>query len=109
MSVAKTLPVLLIAGFFSGSGMGCLLPGMQTWTITSVAPEERSVASAAYYNYYDIGQSVGAPVLAGVAASTALNGVRNYAASFHVAAFVMAAFLAVYITAVSVKRRGALK
>jgi MFS family permease len=95
MSVARTLPVLLIAGFFSGTGMGCLLPGMQTWTITGVKPEERSVASAAYYNYYDIGQSVGAPILAGLAAATATGEIRNYALSFRAAAGVMVVFIAV--------------
>jgi predicted MFS family arabinose efflux permease len=101
MSCAPTIGVMLIAGFFSGVGMGALLPSMQSWTITSVAPERRSVASASYYNFYDIGQSVGAVALGALAARL------GYAVTFRTAACVMIAFLAVYAAAVIRIRRRA--
>ncbi|MDR3277980.1 MAG: MFS transporter [Oscillospiraceae bacterium] len=109
MSAARTLPILLVAGFFSGVGMGALLPAMQSWTITSVRPEERGVASAAYYNYYDIGQSIGAPVLGAAAAVGVTQGARNYGRSFILAALSMALFLIIYLAAFIKRRRAASK
>ncbi|MDR2487608.1 MAG: MFS transporter, partial [Clostridiales Family XIII bacterium] len=60
MSTADNIGVLLLAGFFSGIGMGALLPAMQTWCISRVGAERRSVASALYFNFYDIGIGIGA-------------------------------------------------
>jgi MFS family permease len=98
MSYAPTIWVMLVAGFFSGVGMGALLPSMQSWTITSVAPERRSVASASYYNFYDIGQSAGAIVLGALVVRL------GYAITFRAAACVMVVFLAVYVTAILLRR-----
>jgi predicted MFS family arabinose efflux permease len=63
MSVSHTIGMLLIAGIFSGFGMGMLLPAMQTWCISRVPAERRSVASALYFNFYDIGIGIGAIIL----------------------------------------------
>lgn len=101
MSLAGTLPVMLLAGFFSGFGMGALLPAMQSWTLTSLEAERRSVASAIYYNYYDIGISVGSVSLGYIA-----NGL-GYTATFRTASVVVIAFLAVYIATATARRRKA--
>ena len=101
MSLAKTLPVMLIAGFFSGFGMGALLPAMQSWTLTSLESERRSVASAIYYNYYDIGISVGSIALGYIAKGL------GYVSTFRTAAVVVIVFLTVYITTMLSRRRNA--
>ena len=99
MSLAKTLPVMLVAGFFSGFGMGALLPAMQSWTLTSLEAERRSVASAIYYNYYDIGISVGSVALGYIATGL------GYVAAFRSASGVVIVFLAVYITTMAMRRK----
>lgn len=102
MSLAKSLPVMLAAGFFSGFGMGALLPAMQSWTLTSLEAERRSVASAIYYNYYDIGISIGSVALGYIAKGL------GYAATFRTASAVVTVFLAVYtVTAITRKKRAA--
>ncbi len=91
MSLARSLTVMLAAGFFSGFGMGALLPAMQSWTLTSLKAGRRSVASAIYYNYYDIGISIGSISLGFIA------GALGYAAAFRTASAAVISFLAVYI------------
>lgn len=99
MSLAKSLPVMLIAGLFSGIGMGALLPAMQSWTLTSLDADRRSVASAIYFNYYDIGMSLGSVVLGYIATGF------GYVVTFRTAGVVVIAFLAVYLTATISRRR----
>jgi predicted MFS family arabinose efflux permease len=102
MSFSHELGVLLIAGFFSGVGMGALLPSMQTWCISLVEPERRSVASATYFNFYDIGIGGGALVLGN------LFGVSGAAVAFRAAAVFMAAFLLIYLIGLQFEKRRAL-
>jgi MFS family permease len=91
MSFSHKLGVLLIAGFFSGVGMGALLPSMQTWCISRVGPERRSVASATYFNFYDIGIGGGALLLG------RLFGASGAAVAFRAASVCMAVFLLIYL------------
>lgn len=99
MSAAQSLGVMLVAGVFSGFGMGALLPAMQSWTITSLESERRSAASAIYYNYYDIGISLGALTLGYLA------GAVGYAWTFRVAAGVMVLFLVTYTASLLIRLR----
>jgi predicted MFS family arabinose efflux permease len=99
MSISYNIWILLIAAFFSGTGMGALLPAMQTWCVTSVAANKRSTASAVYYNFYDIGQGIGAYAL-GVIAHTA-----GYGVTFKSAIAPVAVFLAIYLIGTSIKKK----
>ena len=63
LSAARSGAVMLVAGFFHGMGVGMLVPGMQVWLFSRVGPEKRNIASATYFNFYDIGISVGAVIL----------------------------------------------
>jgi predicted MFS family arabinose efflux permease len=89
MSFSYDLGVLFIAGFFSGFGMGALLPSMQTWCISRVGAERRSVASALYFNFYDIGIGGGALILGH------LFGASGAAVAFRTASVCMAVFLVI--------------
>ena len=91
MSFSRDIWTLLAAGFFSGAGMGALLPGMQSWFVTSVEQNRRSVATASYYNFYDAGQTIGAPALGGVVSAL------GYLPTFRIAAVPMAVFLGIYL------------
>ncbi|MDR1067707.1 MAG: MFS transporter [Clostridiales Family XIII bacterium] len=68
-SVASSLPVLLLAGVFNGVVLGTLQAGLQSWAIDLVPANKRGIASAAYFNYYDIGLAAGASVFGHVAAN----------------------------------------
>jgi len=63
LSFTETNAVLLIGAFFSGLGSGMLSPNLQVWLFSVVAPEKRGLASAAYYNFIDIGGALGAPLM----------------------------------------------
>ncbi|MDR2089014.1 MAG: MFS transporter [Clostridiales Family XIII bacterium] len=94
MSFSHNLGVLLIAGFFSGFGMGALLPSMQTWCISRVGAERRSVASALNFNFYDIGIGGGALILGN------LFGTSGATVAFRAASACMVAFLLICLIGV---------
>lgn len=60
LSFTKTSAMMLCGAVFSGLGIGVLAPGMQLWMLSVVSPERRNIASSAYYNFTDIGISIGA-------------------------------------------------
>lgn len=64
----NSMPMLLLAGVFSGAGFGAMFPALQAWTINLVQPERRGVASATYYNFLDIGIGFGS-ILLGIVVS----------------------------------------
>jgi len=59
LSLAHTTAMMLLGAVFSGIGVGLLSPGMLIWAFSCVTPEKRNVASAANYNFNDIGISIG--------------------------------------------------
>jgi predicted MFS family arabinose efflux permease len=83
--------------------MGALLPGMQTWTVTSVAADRRSTASAVYYNFYDIGQGVGAAALGLIAVNL------GYKITFRLAIIPIAIFLIIYLIGTRIQRAKTVK
>lgn len=91
LAYARTTPVLLTAGVCSGIAVGAIVPAIQTWTVSSVPSERRVVASASYYNLYDLGMGGGAILLGRVAAAA------NYSVLYQTASLFMVAFLALYI------------
>lgn len=91
VSAARTTPVLILAGVFSGMAVGILIPTIQTWTVGCVPPERRSVASATYYNFYDIGMGFGALILGNLALIT------GYSLMFRWSSLAMIAFLLIYL------------
>lgn len=103
MSFSHNIGMLLVAGFFSGIGMGLLLPAMQTWCVTIVGSEKRSVGSAMYFNFYDIGIGAGALVLGNIFEN------HGSAFTFRIAASCMIAFLIICIAGSSATRRSSKK
>jgi MFS family permease len=103
MAIADNFWLLMVAAFFSGTGMGALLPGMQTWTVTSVAADRRSTASAVYYNFYDIGQGVGAAALGLIAVNL------GYKITFRLAIIPIAVFLVIYLIGTRIQKAKASK
>ncbi|MDR2610484.1 MAG: MFS transporter [Clostridiales Family XIII bacterium] len=99
MSVSHNIGILLVAGVFSGFGMGMLLPAMQTWCISRVTAERRSVASALYFNFYDIGIGIGAIILG------ALFEGYGAASAFRVASASMVVFTAIYLISAAAGKR----
>ncbi len=91
LSVTRTTPMLMVAGVCSGLAVGALIPTIQVWTVNSVPPERRSVASATYYNFYDLGMGGGAIVLGNLAAVT------GYSLMYRWASVCMVVFLALYL------------
>ena len=65
-----TTAMLLLSGLFYGFGFGALFPALQAWVIDLVEPERRGVATATYYNAFDIGIGSGSILLGAVAAVT---------------------------------------
>jgi len=72
---------------------------MQTWTLTSVAHERRSVASATYFNAYDIGMTFGALILG------AIPHTFGYTVTFQVASTSMVFFALIYIVSLRREKR----
>ena len=92
LSFAHSTAPLLLAGLFSGIGLGALVPTIQAWLFTSVEPEKRSLASATFYNFYDIGMGSGSVLLG------ALAGKVGYSLMFRATVIFPVLFLIVYIS-----------
>jgi predicted MFS family arabinose efflux permease len=63
LSFTSSTALMLIGAFFSGLGYGVVAPALQVWMFSLVTPEKRSIASATYYNFTDIGIGVGAALM----------------------------------------------
>ncbi|MDR2611184.1 MAG: MFS transporter [Clostridiales Family XIII bacterium] len=90
-SISNSLDVLLLAGAFNGMMLGAVQPGLQAWAIDCVAPERRSIASAAYFSYYDIGLGIGAFIMGYMARG------NGYSLIYTLALIPAALFLAVFL------------
>ncbi|PKU22143.1 MFS transporter [Telmatospirillum siberiense] len=87
---ASTMEVYLAAAVLHGFGIGMLFPALQTATISDVAPQRRSAASATFSNALDIGLG-GGSVLLGMFAQKA-----GLPSAYLCAAAVMGVFLVIY-------------
>ncbi|WP_042168232.1 MFS transporter [Paenibacillus gorillae] len=87
----ETTAMLLLAAVFYGLGFGALFPALQAWVINRVEPERRGVATATYYNLFDIGIGSGA-ILLGFAAMW-----TNYATMFLFSGLFFVVYLVLYL------------
>ena len=99
LSFAKTTGLFLLSSFFNGLGVGVLVPGMQVWMFSRVGSEKRNVASATYFNFYDVGVSIGAILLGYLAEYV------GYTAMYRTAACSAVLYLIFYVL-VGRERRG---
>ncbi len=87
----KGTAMLLLSAVFYGAGFGAIFPALQAWVIDRVEPHRRGVATATFYNAFDIGIGSGAILLGLVASQT------NYATMYLVSSVFFVLYLAVYL------------
>lgn len=85
-----SMAMLLLAGVFYGAGFGALFPALQAWVINRVEPDRRGVATATFYNAFDIGIGSGAILLGFVATWT------DYATMFLYSGLFFVLYLVLY-------------
>lgn len=85
-----SMAMLLLAGVFYGAGFGAMFPALQAWVINLVQPERRGVATATYYNFFDIGIGLGSILLGVVVTMT------DYTTMFLLSGILYVIYLAVY-------------
>lgn len=85
-----TLWLLLLAGGFYGAGFGAMFPALQAWVINRVEPHRRGVATATFYNAFDLGIGLGAIVLGVIVAWT------DYATMFLISSVFFVVYLVIY-------------
>ncbi|WP_254450169.1 MFS transporter [Cohnella herbarum] len=85
-----TTAMLMVSGVFYGAGLGAMFPALQAWVIDRVEPHRRGVATATFYNAFDLGIGFGAIVLGFVVAWT------NYATMYLTSSVFFIAFLVIY-------------
>lgn len=88
--MTKSTGMLLLAAVFYGAGIGAIFPGLQAWVIDRVEPQRRGVATATFYNAFDIGIGSGAMLLGLVATWS------NYATMYLVSSLFFLVYLIVY-------------
>lgn len=93
-----SMAMLLLAGAFYGAGFGAMFPALQAWVINLVQPERRGVATATYYNFFDIGIGLGSILLGVVVTMT------SYTTMFLLSGILYVLYLAVYFVFVSRQR-----
>ena len=82
---------LLLAGVFSGAGLGALIPAFQAWIMTIVGREKRNLGSAMYYNIYDIGIAVGSILMGAISMRL------GYFSMFRVAMYFMVLYIVIFV------------
>ncbi|GMK48369.1 MFS transporter [Paenibacillus glycanilyticus] len=93
-----SMAMLLLAGVFYGAGFGAMFPALQAWVINLVQPERRGVATATYYNFFDIGIGLGSILLGVVVTAT------SYTTMFLLSGILYVIYLAVYFIYLSRQR-----
>ncbi|WP_171056365.1 MFS transporter [Paenibacillus sinopodophylli] len=88
--MTQSTGILLLAAVFYGAGFGAIFPGLQAWVIDRVEPARRGVATATFYNAFDIGIGSGAMLLGLVATWS------NYATMYLVSSLFFVIYLVVY-------------
>jgi MFS family permease len=82
--------MLLVSAVFYGAGLGAVFPALQAWVIDRVEPHRRGVATATFYNSFDLGIGTGAIVLGTIATWT------NYATMYLLSGGFFLIYLVVY-------------
>lgn len=90
LSQAQGMMLFLGAAVLYGFGIGATMPALQTWILDVVPAERRSIASATFYNFMDIGVGGGSVLLGVLAGKTGYPSVYLYSAA------IMAFFLISY-------------
>ncbi|GLX67391.1 MFS transporter [Paenibacillus glycanilyticus] len=93
-----SMGMLMLAGVFYGAGFGAMFPALQAWIINIVHPERRGVATATYYNFFDIGIGAGSILLGVVVSAT------SYTTMFLLSGILYVLFLVVYFVYLSRQR-----
>ncbi|MFE6798534.1 MFS transporter [Paenibacillus chitinolyticus] len=101
LSVATTMPVLIVSALLYGLGFGALQPTTQAWMLRETPPEQHGTTNSLFYNSIDFGVAIGSMLLGLVASGT------SYAVMYRYAAGVMALFLLVYGVYLLTRRRNA--
>lgn len=99
LSFSDSLPDLLLSAFFYGLGYGVLQPSIQAWMINEVSDGQRGVANSMFLNSIDLGVALGAMALGIVCMAT------SYSNMYLVCAFIMVAFLMLYVVSLLFKTR----
>ncbi|MFS0838058.1 MFS transporter [Paenibacillus sp. 1P03SA] len=99
LSVATTMPVLIVSALLYGLGFGALQPTTQAWMLRETPPEQHGTTNSLFYNSIDFGVAVGSMLLGLVASGT------SYAVMYRYAAGVMGLFLLVYAVYMLTRRR----
>ncbi len=76
--------MLIIASLFYGIGFGAIFPSVQAWTINLVPIEKRSLASATFYNAFDLGIGGGTIISGVVVQLTSYSEMYLYSTGFFV-------------------------
>ncbi|WP_196600340.1 MFS transporter [Pectinatus frisingensis] len=84
LSQTTTITLLLSSAILYGFGIGATMPALQTWIINIVPADRRSIASATFYNFMDIGVGGGSIILGILAGKTGYASVYFYSAAIMV-------------------------
>ncbi|MVP02376.1 MFS transporter [Paenibacillus lutrae] len=90
LSMATSMPMLIVSALLYGLGFGAVQPTTQAWMLSETPAEQHGTANSMFYNSIDFGVAVGSMLLGVIASST------SYAVMYRYAAGVMVLFLVVY-------------
>jgi MFS family permease len=62
LSQARSLEVLVLAGFIGGFGQGMIFPALSTYIIDILGQENKGFAISLYLTFFDIGMGLGSPL-----------------------------------------------
>jgi len=99
LSVTHSSVLLLLAGLCSGLALGAILPTMQTWMFNSVESKKSRLASATYYNSFDIGIGIGAIILGNLVE------ISGFFLMFRAAALFVVLFMVIYLAFLMKQRK----
>ncbi|MBO1511419.1 MFS transporter [Metabacillus bambusae] len=91
LAYSTSLTMLLISGAFYGIGYGAIFPTIQAWIINRVTNDKQTIATATFYNFFDLGIGIGAFILGIIA------GITSYSTMYMLSAFIFVIFLGVYL------------
>ncbi|MDF2790021.1 MAG: transporter [Neobacillus sp.] len=94
LALSSSLTMLLVSGAFYGMGYGAIFPTIQAWIIDRVPVDKQTIATATFYNFFDLGIGIGALLLGFIA------GYTTYSTMYLFSSLVFVVFLVVYIISV---------